>query len=295
MCELLGISSRYPARISVSFERLARHGGWDGRHEDGWGVAYYDQGAVRLVREPGAAWQSPWVRFLRGQVLESRIAVAHVRHATQGENSLANTQPFARELGGRTHVFIHNGNLDLDGGRALPLGRHRPVGRTDSEHAFCFLLDRLEALWTAAGAVGIPPLEERLGVVRRFADVTAVLGPMNFVYSDGDALFAHGDRRRNPGEIELREPGLFALWRSFVTEAGPFVSEGIELECRGEDDRAVLVASVPLTREAWIPLPRRAVVAFAAGQLAASAPAATGQTATPSQVGLGGWDGSRRV
>jgi len=46
------------------------------------------------------------------------------------------------------------------------------------------------------------------------------------------------------------------------------------LELDGRDQRAVLVASVPLTREGWIPLPRHEVLALRGGQLvASSAPA----------------------
>jgi glutamine amidotransferase len=55
---------------------------------------------------------------------------------------LENTHPFTRELWGRYWTFAHNGQLT--GYKRLPTGRHRPVGDTDSEHAFCWLLDRLE-------------------------------------------------------------------------------------------------------------------------------------------------------
>jgi predicted glutamine amidotransferase len=54
---------------------------------------------------------------------------------------MKNCQPFVRELGGRVHVFAHNGDLDIGALRAkLPLGGFRPVGDTDSEYAFCALL-----------------------------------------------------------------------------------------------------------------------------------------------------------
>jgi len=63
----------------------------------------------------------------------TRLRFSHIRHATRGGVSLANTQPFVRELGGRTHVFAHNGDLPAiyrgdacspppGGGRAEPPG-----------------------------------------------------------------------------------------------------------------------------------------------------------------------------
>jgi predicted glutamine amidotransferase len=75
--------------------------------------------------------------------------IAHIRHATQGAVSLANTQPFVRELRGRVHVFAHNGAVG-----ALPAsargncggGRFQPIGETDSEVAFCQFLGRLAEL-----------------------------------------------------------------------------------------------------------------------------------------------------
>jgi hypothetical protein len=49
--------------------------------------------------------------------------------------------PFSRELWGRNWVFAHNGQLR--GVKRLPLGHYRPIGTTDSEHAFCWLLGRI--------------------------------------------------------------------------------------------------------------------------------------------------------
>ena len=112
MCELFAMSSRSPTRVSLSLERLAARGAPGGSLADGWGVACYDGRDVRLMREPEPAGDSPWLKgaLLAGRP-NSRTVIAHIRHATQGGLSLANTQPFARELGGRMHVFAHNGML----------------------------------------------------------------------------------------------------------------------------------------------------------------------------------------
>ena len=112
MCELFAMSSRLPATVSLSLAEFARHGGLTDKHKDGWGVAWYDDGDALLVREPSAAAESPSMRFVRQHELASRFVVSHIRHATMGAVALRNTQPFARELGGRLHLFVHNGMLD---------------------------------------------------------------------------------------------------------------------------------------------------------------------------------------
>ncbi len=105
-----------------------------------------------------------------------------------------NSQSFARVLGTRWHSFAHNG--DLPGIEAQPTlmpSAIRPAGETDSEQAFCALLERLQALWATKQA---PTLVARLKLIECFAADLRRLGPANFIYSDGDALFAHADRRR---------------------------------------------------------------------------------------------------
>ena len=136
MCELLALSSSQPVRLSFSLQALAARGGTTGRAHDGWGVAFYQGHDVVLFREPAAAADSALVRFLESSGPATELAISHIRHATQGELSLANTQPFVRELRGRRHVFAHNGNLPgIYRSAALALDRYRPVGQTDSEHA----------------------------------------------------------------------------------------------------------------------------------------------------------------
>ena len=111
MCELFGLSSSMPTTVSFSLEEFARHGGQTGPHRDGWGIAYYEDFDARLIREVESASGSEWIRFIRSHRLKSHIVVSHIRKATQGDRSLKNTQPFSRELGGRVHLFAHNGDL----------------------------------------------------------------------------------------------------------------------------------------------------------------------------------------
>ncbi|MFN0317509.1 MAG: class II glutamine amidotransferase, partial [Burkholderiales bacterium] len=143
MCELFGMSSLRSATIQVSFKEFSRHVGLTGAHKDGWGIAFYEGSDVRLMREAGAASDSALARFVQEHPPASGLVVSHIRKATQGSNNLANCQPFARELGGRMHVFAHNGHLDRETlALQFPRGVYRPVGDGDSEYAVCALLDR---------------------------------------------------------------------------------------------------------------------------------------------------------
>jgi glutamine amidotransferase len=270
MCELFAMQSRYPATVHLSLEAFSRHGGLEGPHKDGWGVAYYEDGDVRLVKEPHAASDSACLRFIQDHPFRSTAVVAHIRKATQGRRTLANSQPFARELGGRMHVFAHNG--DLHGarpGELFALGRYRPIGETDSERAFCALLERLVPLWHEAARP--PALEARLALVSQFAAGLRALGPANFLYADGDALFLHGHKRSHPGGI--RPPGLHLLCRTCAAEPGTYRTDGLQIEAGHDRQEVVLAASVPLTAgEPWQPLAEGELVAVRGGRIVARLP-----------------------
>lgn len=151
MCELLALSTSQSTRLTFSLHTLASRGGETGTTRDGRGVAFYQGADVSLFREPAAAGNSPLVRHLETEGPSTNLAISHIRHATQGSVQLSNTQPFVRELGGRTHVFAHNGDLTgIDRVHVLSMGPYRPVGQTDSERAFCALLERFRPLWAEA-------------------------------------------------------------------------------------------------------------------------------------------------
>lgn len=250
MCELLALSSSQPARLTSSLHTLAARGGLLGRSHDGWGAALYEGLDVALYREPRPAADSPLVHLLETQGPATRLAISHIRHATQGQVSLAHTQPFARQLGGRTHIFAHNGDrTGIKSSSTLDRDAYRPVGQTDSELAFCALPARLTALWLDGDP---PPLESRLSVPTTFAAGLRALGPANFLYADGDALFAHGDRRlQRSGPAE--PPGLWVRQRHCPPGTAS-ADQGAGLAVRTDGASVVWGASVPLTDDPWQPL-----------------------------------------
>ena len=266
MCELLGMSSNEVATLNFSLHAFAEHGGGSGPHIDGWGVAYYAGRDARLIKEAEAAAKSDWVRFIQDHSLTSRLVIAHIRKATTGARTYSNTQPFVRELGGYAHVFAHNGHLAgiFDSPFFQPR-RFQALGETDSERAFCELLERMSALWIETGKV--PPLEARLATVAQFASELRCFGPANFLYSDGDVLFAHGDRRTNRESKKIEAPGLVVLKRQCGLSQNIFSTGGLSID--GDNQLVSLVASVPLTDEAWEPLEEGEIIVLSGGSIIA--------------------------
>lgn len=263
MCELFCMSSLVPATVDLSLERLARRGGAEGPHRDGWGCAFYDGPDLFLVREPHPACDSPLMHLLETQKRRACMVICHLRLASVGGRALRNTQPFARELGGVMHGFAHNGDLHgIQDTSGLHPRRFRPVGDSDSELAFCALLDRLAPLWSD-GPAAPPALEDRLAVIAELAAELRALGPANFIYGDSTALFVHADRRTQPDDT-LAAPGLYLLQRA-CWRPGPELEEaGVGLSTIRQD--VSIVASVPLTDELWRPLEEGEVLALMRGR-----------------------------
>jgi predicted glutamine amidotransferase len=264
MCELLGMTSNLPATLSFSLKKLAEHGGPPTSMRDGWGIGYYEGADVRLIKDAEPADKSDWVRFIESHDLRSSTIMAHIRKATMGEPAYRNTQPFTRELSGRMHLFAHNGWLPgIRDKSQFHSAQFAPIGETDSEKAFCALLDRMWNIKETLG--GIPSLAARFLVVSAFAEELRSLGPANFLYSDGDALFAHGDRRKQASTGKVEPPGLVFLQRLCRRGEPAFEANGVSVEAT--DQIITLIASVPLSDGPWRPIVEGEVIAFSKGKI----------------------------
>lgn len=270
MCELLGLSSSHETTINLSLTVLAQRGENPNMHGDGWGIAFHEGNDVRLIKDAGPAKNSEWVEFIKQRKIHAHDIIAHIRKSTIGKVRYSNTHPFTRELMGRVHSFAHNGTLKRI--REDQRFIHRdyfPVGETDSEHSFCNLMDRMKDLWEKYDET--PPIAERMKIIKSFADEVRTLGPANFLYSDGDSFFAHGDERHDPIANKLIWPGLYYLQVECDTDHH-IVSDAPEsgLKVEGDDDVITLFASVPLNDKDWKPLERGEVIAVSRGNIICS-------------------------
>ena len=238
MCELFAINGSAPTAATFSFTGFSARGGATGEHVDGWGMALHEGDACRVFVDAGRACDSPLAEFLRRHPLRARTVLAHVRKATQGPVSLANCHPFQREWAGRHWVFAHNG--DLKGFRPELDGSFLPVGQTDSEYAFCWLLQRLRQRF---GPLAAPPWPQMLPVLAEDVTQIAAHGSFNMLLADGRAVFAHASTR------------LTWLQRRWPFGTAHLVDHELAIDlgtANQPGDRMVVVATAPLTRdEPW--------------------------------------------
>lgn len=251
MCELLGMNCNVPTDICFSFAGFQARGGATSVHRDGWGIAFFEGRGVRVFLDPKPSCESAVAEFVRQYPIHSLNVIAHIRKATQGANGLENTHPFMRELWGRYWIFAHNGNL-VDYAPTLD-GSFLPVGQTDSERAFCHLLQTLRRRFPN-GAPDHHLLREAL---QSFADQAREYGPFNFLLSNGDLLFAH------------RSTDLYYIIRQAPFAVAHLKDQDLEVDFNdltNPDDRVALIATQPLTdNEVWTPLPTGTVALFSAG------------------------------
>ena len=254
MCELLGMSANTPTDLRFSFTALSKRGGETGPHRDGWGICFYEGKGVRSFHDPSQCANSELAKFIRNYPIKSEVAIAHVRKANRGAVKLENTHPFTRILWGKIWVFAHNGQLK--GVKKLKLNYYKPVGTTDSEYAFCWIMDNLRERFKNRPSA--TRLNKAIGEL--MADLRR-LGVFNALLSSGDDLYASCSKnlvyitRKAPfGEAVLIDADLRV---DFAHETTP-------------NDIVTIVATHPLTmNEEWTRINHDSFVVFKQGLLVA--------------------------
>ena len=247
MCQLLGMNCNTPTDILFSFTGFSTRAV---EHKDGFGVAFFEGRGVRCFVDAQSARTSPVAEMVRRYPIKSDNVIAHIRKATQGRVALENTHPFVRELWGRYWVFAHNGDLQRYAPRLH--AAYRTVGDTDSERAFCWLLQELNKAHAS-----MPGIEELTRTLGELVPRIAAHGTFNFMLSNGEALWTH-----------------CATHLHYLVRQHPFASAVLQdedlrvnfAEVTTPADRVAIVVTEPLTRdEAWTPLPPGALRVFVDG------------------------------
>ncbi|WP_017318657.1 class II glutamine amidotransferase [Mastigocladopsis repens] len=237
MCQLLGMNCNVPTDICFSFEGFSARGGKTDDHRDGWGIAFFEGKGCRIFLDAKPSVFSPVADLVRRYPIHSTHVIAHIRKATQGEVVLENCHPFRRELWGRYWVFAHNGDLpDL---HPQDLKFYQPVGNTDSEKAFCLILDRMRGCFPQDK----PPLEKLVPVLRDITQILADKGVFNYLLSDGEHFFAHCSTK------------LSYIIRQAPFAAAHLIDQDLTVdfsELTTPSDRVTVIATTPLTdNELW--------------------------------------------
>lgn len=219
MCELLGLNANVPTDICFSFSGLMQRGGATGPHQDGWGIGFYEGRACRLFHDPLASANSEVARLIRNYSIKSHVVISHIRKANRGKVCLANTHPFIRELWGSSWVFAHNGQLK--GIKQFNLEFYQPVGTTDSEHAFCWILDQVRKKFSHRPE----HMQDLFAYLRTLAAQLNTLGVFNFMMSDSKYLYAFCSNRlywltrRAPfGKATLKDAEMTVDFKKYTTD-----------------------------------------------------------------------------
>ena len=237
MCQLLGMNCNVPTDICFSFRGFHRRGGDTDEHADGFGIAFFEGAGCRLFIDAKPAVDSPIASLVASYPIRSMNVIAHIRKATRGDAALVNTHPFQRELWGRYWIFAHNGTLDnFSAAVDTP---YRPVGATDSEMAFCYLMQTLRASFPA----GEPPLPDLYTALKALTAELAAHGAFNYMLSNGEYLFAHCSTKL-----------------AYIVRQAPFTVAHLKdqdvavdfSEVTTPSDRVAVIATEPLTdNEHW--------------------------------------------
>ncbi|MDF0605832.1 class II glutamine amidotransferase [Neisseriaceae bacterium TC5R-5] len=250
MCQLLGMNCNTPTDILFSFEGFHKRGGETDHHADGWGIAFFEDKGCRLLLDDKPSITSPVAKLVRDYPIKSKHVIAHIRKATQGIINLANTHPFMREMWGQYWIFAHNGNLEN-----FPQHQgcyYQAVGTTDSEQAFCYLLEQLRSKWCQ------PPSQQALfDEINRLAAEIRHYGVFNFMLSNGEALYSHCSTH------------LHYIIRQAPFNTAHLVDNDVSVDFATVttlQDRVAVIATQPLTdNENWTALQNGELILFRDG------------------------------
>ncbi|MDY6451471.1 class II glutamine amidotransferase [Acinetobacter faecalis] len=252
MCQLLGMNCATPTDITFSFRGFSQRAGITSDHCDGFGIAFFEDKACRLFVDNQSAVESPIAELIRNYPIKSRNVIAHIRKATQGKITLENSHPFVRELWGRQWIFAHNG--DLHGFEPTLSGRFTPIGNTDSELSFCYLLDQLVQKF----GYEEPSLDQIFDLLLEVSPKIAEHGTFNFCLSNGKALFSYAVTK------------LHWLVREYPFQPAQLVDLDVEVDFSQHttpEDRVAVITTEPLTQnEKWIVYKPGEMILFQHGQ-----------------------------
>mmetsp|Transcript_10339 Transcript_10339/g.30249 ORF Transcript_10339/g.30249 Transcript_10339/m.30249 type:complete len:415 (+) Transcript_10339:242-1486(+) len=282
-CQLLGMNCATPTDFTFSLKGFCKRGGETDIHSDGWGVAFYEGKGIRQFHDSSPACSSPMANFLESNPIRTYNMMSHLRYATVGEVELSNVHPFCREMWGINFAFAMNGDIPMfkrdpnaklrtleDNGDSpcKDENYYHSVGNTDSEAAFCAILNALRVKFRQLPS--LPVLKNALHelceeIIREDPEGTI----MNFLLTCGpDTLWVYSWPGSRPGST---------VWNGlhYTTRAYPFTTSRLrdmdyEIDFSStnkEEDRVSVIATKPLTEnEDWIEIGRGELIVFDQGR-----------------------------
>ena len=262
MCRLYGFRATEPTKVECTLVHaqnaliVQSQSDLTGlSHSHGWGVATFEDHVPQIERQAWAAYHGEHFRRAAARIY-SETVVAHVRRATVGEPSLANTHPFSDG----PWVLVHNGTVpNFEEVKHLMLGSIAPSrrayiqGTTDSEHVFQFLRTLQEE------EPDRPLLNTlRVGIDRiigwcQKVDQSAKVG-LNLIYTDGTRMVGSRVGR-----------SLYYVERDGIKDCQICGFPHVHHDPH-RSYQAVVVASEPISDESWTEVPEKSVYEVSANQ-----------------------------
>ncbi|UCH25799.1 MAG: class II glutamine amidotransferase [Trueperaceae bacterium] len=266
MCRLYGLRANEPTKVECTLvyaqNALMAQSQADLRgvsHPDGWGIGFYEGPRATIERRDTAAHEDLHFSVTAERVYAETV-VAHVRRATVGSNSQANTHPFCY----RNWTFAHNGTVTAFERIRTTLEQQTEEdlldqrrGTTDSELVFYWLLSRMSAAGLDPNGTGarlellVEVLREAVAYLDDLNDRAGAENPakLNFLLTDGSILVATRFRH-----------SLYWLVREGIHDCEICGIPHVHHQ-PGVDYRAVVLASEPITHESWHEVPEGGVLA----------------------------------
>lgn len=259
MCQLLAMNSKNPADIRFSFSGFRRRGGITDHHIDGFGIAYFEPTGLRVYCDDRAAMDSPVADLVSSLNTKASNTIVHIRKSD--DSLLSNAHPFVREIWGESWVFSHNGKMtirDADDSDPIKQGSShfdRPVGDTDSEAAFCYLLNQLKARFDYK-----PDDDTLFAFLTEQCRFLSDYGLFNCLLSNGEWLLSYANTL------------LFYVTRQAPFGLATLVDADVSMDfsqVNAVDDVMTVLATTPLTHnEHWQQLAVDECVIFKDGAIA---------------------------
>lgn len=248
MCRLYAFTATEPTKVECTLVHAqnalmsqSRRDLSGGQHTNGWGIVTFETGKPHLEKQSWAAYHGEHFKRAAAKIY-SRTVLAHIRKATVGKSVLANTHPFTSGK----WAFAHNGTVPgfskLQRKLCNLISDERRVGiagETDSEHVFAYLLTLLDQHGEASIETLLARCARTITEYAADANPKAKLG-LNIMLTDGDHVYGTCLGR-----------SLYYVERKGLYDCEicgfPHIHHDPNVEYWG-----VVVASEPITHEAWI-------------------------------------------
>jgi len=249
MTQLLGFNSN----IVLDFDFVYKSSLAKDKLPDGLGYAYHDSNNwtvwKKLIENEGKIIEQG---LLNPHHFQAQTFVSHIRYASIGVKKLENTHPFIRELFDSEYVFAHSGHLRMY--RAVELlEKYKPFGDTDSEEAFCMILEKLHKHRQVRND------SAKAKLIEEIANELAKQGGVNFLLTDGKTIFVYYSGYKSLNYLVLKPPHT----NNVICEDIDFK---LTIRCKDKPVSLTLISSEPISvHEKWQNFEPRKIYFFKEG------------------------------